>query len=61
LARIVGNPLRLTNLSCHFSFGGDGVRADVSQRLGREAQDAEDSERVAASARRHALTLVQRR
>jgi hypothetical protein len=28
-------------------------------RLGQEAQDAEDSERVAAGARRHALTLVQ--
>jgi hypothetical protein len=28
-------------------------------RLGQEAQDAEDSERAAAGARRHALTLVQ--
>jgi hypothetical protein len=28
-------------------------------RLGQEAQDAEDSERAAAEARRHALTLLQ--
>ena len=28
-------------------------------RLGQEAQDAEDAERAAAGARRHALTLVQ--